>query len=198
MAISAVMLFHSNDDVRKIYDAVIDEMGVRDNAPRGLIYHLCAPVSGGLRVCDVWESREEFERFAQLQIGPITSKHGLTAPLVEITPVHEMALGRSTAHQGTGLFVEWEGDTTMLLQRIVEANARMNFNANPPDGLIVHWTVPSITGVRIIDHWRSREDFNRFVQSRLAGTMDAIGMPPPRIIEFAVYNTIDPRVPAHA
>jgi hypothetical protein len=198
MAISAVMLFHSNDDVRKIYDAVIDEMGVRDHAPPGAIHHMCAVVPGGLRVCDLWETREQFERFAQMQIGPITFKHGLTAPLVELTPVHEMILGNSTARQGIGFFAEWEGDTTMLLQRIVEANARMNAVSNPPDGLVMHWTVPSITGVRVIDHWRSRDDFERFKQTRLAATMEAIGMPPPRFTYFDIYNTIDPRVPAHA
>jgi hypothetical protein len=198
MAISAVMLFTSDGDALKMYDAVMDEMGVRNNAPPGLIHHMSAAAPGGLRVCDVWETREHFERFAQLQIGPLAIKHGLSAPLVEVTPVHEMILGRATARQGVGLFAEWEGDTVTLLQRIVEANARMNAAANPPEGLVVHWTAPSFTGIRVIDHWRSRDDFERFKQARLIDTMDAIGMPPPRMMFFDVYNTLDPRVPAHA
>lgn len=72
----------------------------------------------------------------------------------------------------------------------------MNVAADPPDGLVMHWSAPSRTGIRVVDHWRSREDFERFVQSRLAQTMEGIGMPQPRVTQFEVYNTIDPRVTA--
>lgn len=198
MAISAVLLFTSDGDVRKMYDAVIDEMGVRDHAPHGEIHHWCAPVSGGLRVCDLWETRDVFEDFAKTKIGPITAKHGFERPAIEVTPVHEMIAGRIMAQKGTGVFVEFDGETVELLRKIDEANKKMNVTAEPPDGLVFHWASPSSGGVRVIDHWRSREEFDRFAETRLSQTMRSLGMPQPRMTFFDIYNTIDKRVAAHA
>lgn len=196
MAISAVMLFESDGDVCAIYDAIVDEMGIRDNAPRGLVYHWCAPAGGGLRVCDVWETREDFERFAQEKIGPIGSKHGFAAPALEITLVHEMIVGRDTRHTGCGIFADFDGDTQWLLRKIDEVSARMNVTADPPEGLVFHWAVDAARGVRVIDHWRSREDFERFVQTRLGAAMQSVNVPQPRTTFFNVYNTIDRRIAA--
>jgi hypothetical protein len=198
MAISAVLLFKSNGDVRKIYDAVIDEMGVRDKSPQGAIYHVCAPVEGGLRVFDVWESRNDFDRFAKDKITPLTAKHGLQAPQLEIQDVHEMVPGRLTSHKGTCMIAEFEGDSGQLLSLIDQANKRMSINANPPEGLIFHYATATPKGARVIDHWRSREDFENFVDDQLADTIAALHLPQPHITYLDVYNTIDRRVPTRA
>jgi hypothetical protein len=34
----------------------------------------------GLRVVDVWETKEQFEKFAQDQIGPFSHEAGIPAP----------------------------------------------------------------------------------------------------------------------
>jgi hypothetical protein len=34
----------------------------------------------GIRVTDVWESREQFEKFAEEEIGPRTQEAGIPAP----------------------------------------------------------------------------------------------------------------------
>lgn len=196
MAITAVMLFKSDKDVQKIYDAVIDEMGVRDNPPDGAIYHWCAPVKGGMLVCDMWETRDRFERFSKEKIGPITAKHGLQPPELEIAPVHEFIRGRATDHKGTGLFIEFDGDTQKLLGYVDDINEGANIAGDPPAGLIIHWSMPGASGIRVIDHWRSRQDFDKFVQTRLGPAMQSLNMPQPRITSYEVYNTIDPRVAA--
>lgn len=196
MAITALLVFKSDGDVRKIYDAVIDEMGVRNNPPEGSIYHWCAPVKGGMLVCDAWETREQFERFAQAKIGPITAKHGLQPPEMEIAPVHEMIKGRSTDRKGVGIFVELDGRTSELLGYIDDINKRMNAIADPPPGLVMHWTMATASGIRAVDHWRSREDFEHFVETRLGSALQALNVPQPRIKSYEVYNTIDPRVTA--
>ena len=196
MAISVLLFFRSSGDVRKIYDAIVGEMRIQDAPPRGAIYHWCAPVSGGMQICDIWETREDFDRFAEEKIRPLSAKHGFSAPTTDIMPLHERLEGRANSRKGAGFFIEWDGDTQTLLQKVDDANVRMNVVADPPDGLVMHWTAPSRTGIRVVDHWRSREDFERFVQSRLAQTMDGIGMPQPRVTQFEVYNTIDPRVTA--
>ena len=64
------------------YDQVVAKMGFLPGgtgAPGG-ISHLCTKTDNGIRVSDVWESKEAFERFAQQQIGPVTADVGITAP----------------------------------------------------------------------------------------------------------------------
>ncbi len=39
-----------------------------------------AQTDDGIRVTDVWESREQFEKFAADQIGPITQEVGIPSP----------------------------------------------------------------------------------------------------------------------
>lgn len=43
----------------------------------------------GLRVTDVWDSRETFDTFAQEKIGPITQEVGVAGPLeIQFFEVH--------------------------------------------------------------------------------------------------------------
>jgi hypothetical protein len=64
------------------YEQVIGKMGFTHGgpgAPHGL-FHWVAQTDDGLRVVDVWDSKEEYERFAQEQIGPYTQEAGIPAP----------------------------------------------------------------------------------------------------------------------
>jgi hypothetical protein len=192
------MLFTSDGDVRKMYDAVLDDMGVREAPPRGLLHHWCAPVYGGLRVCDVWESRDLFDTFAKEKIGPLSAKNGFQAPMVEVAQVYEMVPGSTHVRKGIGFFVDFDGDTAQLLKQIDDANKRMNVSANPPEGLAFHCSTAAPRGVRIIDHWRSSEDFERFIDTRLGAILPTVGLPQPRITDFEIYNSLGSRVPTHA
>jgi hypothetical protein len=73
------------------YDQVIQKMGLRQGGPMppGGISHWVAKTDDGIRVVDVWESRETFEKFAQEQIGPYSREAGITEePEVTFTEVH--------------------------------------------------------------------------------------------------------------
>jgi hypothetical protein len=64
------------------YDEVIKRMGFTPGgkgAPGGL-FHWVAKTDSGLRVTDVWDSKEAFEKFAQEKIGPITQEVGVPGP----------------------------------------------------------------------------------------------------------------------
>ena len=54
------------------YDQVIEKMGLTPggSGPSGAISHWVAKTDDGIRVVDVWETREVFDRFAKEQIGP--------------------------------------------------------------------------------------------------------------------------------
>jgi len=64
------------------YDEVIKRMGFRSGGPgaSGALFHWVAKTDDGLRVVDVWESREQFEKFSADKIGPITAQVGIPAP----------------------------------------------------------------------------------------------------------------------
>ena len=62
------------------YDQVIQKMGLRQGGPmpQGGLSHWVAKTDDGIRVVDVWETREDFEKFAQEQIGPYTREVRIT------------------------------------------------------------------------------------------------------------------------
>lgn len=64
------------------YDQVIDKMGFTKGGPGppGALFHWVTKTDDGIRVVDVWESREQFERFAQEKIGPLTQEVGVPGP----------------------------------------------------------------------------------------------------------------------
>ena len=64
------------------YDAVCKLMGLtpKGPGPAGAISHFSTMTESGLRVVDVWESKEQFEKFAQEQIGPFSQQAGLAGP----------------------------------------------------------------------------------------------------------------------
>jgi hypothetical protein len=64
------------------YDQVIALMGLTPGtpAPTGGLFHWAAETEDGIRVVDVWETKEQYERFAQDQIGPYSQQVGIPAP----------------------------------------------------------------------------------------------------------------------
>ena len=64
------------------YDQVVQKMGFRPGGPGGPggLFHWVTKTSDGIRVTDVWQSREAFERFSKEKIGPLTQEVGVPAP----------------------------------------------------------------------------------------------------------------------
>lgn len=73
------------------YDEICGKMGLtpKGPGPAGAISHFATTTSAGLRVVDVWETKEQFEKFAETQIGPHSAAAGVTAPpRMEFFEVH--------------------------------------------------------------------------------------------------------------
>jgi hypothetical protein len=64
------------------YDEVVKRMGFRPGGPGapGGLFHWVTKTDDGIRVVDVWESREQFEKFSKEKIQPITAQVGITGP----------------------------------------------------------------------------------------------------------------------
>jgi len=64
------------------YDQIIGKMHFTPGglgAPGGL-FHWVTQTDTGVRVTDVWDTREAFDAFARDQIGPLTAEVGITTP----------------------------------------------------------------------------------------------------------------------
>lgn len=88
MAIAVVMDFPGG--TLEQYDQVIQKMGFKPSGtggPGGL-FHWVTKTPDGVRVTDVWESREQFEQFSSEKIGPITAEVGVPRPNVTFFEVH--------------------------------------------------------------------------------------------------------------
>jgi hypothetical protein len=89
MAVAVVMDFEGG--TLEQYDEVVDRMGfAREGAgaPGGL-FHWVTSTDNGIRVTDVWNTRDEFDQFAAQTIGPITRDVGIPQePEVSVHEVH--------------------------------------------------------------------------------------------------------------
>jgi hypothetical protein len=75
---------------REQFDVIERSVDPDANPPDGLIFHASGPIDGGWGVIDFWESREQFDRFAEARIGPAVAAGGVSAaPDIRKFPVHE-------------------------------------------------------------------------------------------------------------
>ena len=89
MAIAVVMDFEGA--TLEQYDQICASMGLTPGGalPPGAISHWVTKTDTGIRVTDVWESREQFDAFAQKEIGPKSAAAGVTAaPQTAFYDVH--------------------------------------------------------------------------------------------------------------
>jgi hypothetical protein len=52
------------------YDPVADRLNPEANPPEGLIFHCAGELNGRFEVLDVWETREDFDRFVEDRLIP--------------------------------------------------------------------------------------------------------------------------------
>lgn len=64
------------------YDHVIGAMGfaAAGAGPPGSLFHWVTETADGIRVVDVWDSKEQYELFAEEQIGPLAQQAGISGP----------------------------------------------------------------------------------------------------------------------
>jgi hypothetical protein len=73
------------------YDAAIKAIGhgaMGTPHVGGALFHWAAVTSDGVRVVDVWDSREQFERFSEEKVVPAVQQAGLPEPEIQYTDIH--------------------------------------------------------------------------------------------------------------
>ena len=94
MPVAVVLAFR--DGTLEQYDEVIEKMGFTPGGAgaQGGMFHWVTKTDDGIQVTDVWDSKEQFEQFAQDQIGPITQEVGVpNPPEVTFHEVHNYLTG---------------------------------------------------------------------------------------------------------
>ena len=76
------------------YDEAIKAMGLtpRGRHP-GALFHWVTKTDSGVRVTDVWESKEQCERFVDEQVRPVSEQVGLPEPELRFIEVHNYMVG---------------------------------------------------------------------------------------------------------
>jgi hypothetical protein len=79
------------------YDEVVRKLEKAGaGAPAGRHYHVCFGDPNNLRVSDIWESREAFEKFGET-LRPIMQELGIAPPDIEFFEVHNIIEGAKAA-----------------------------------------------------------------------------------------------------
>ncbi len=74
---------------REQYDQFEEALGVRGNPPQGLIVHTACETASGMRIVDVWESREAWQRFRDETLGPTVQRVAEQSGQQPLPPVFE-------------------------------------------------------------------------------------------------------------
>ena len=80
MAVAVELSIHGQDATIEKYFKVIQLMGAVPEGPHpdpGCLFHWVRSDPSGLFITDVWKTQEEFDKFAQEQIGPKSEQVGL-------------------------------------------------------------------------------------------------------------------------
>ena len=102
MAIALVIEFPGV--TQKQYDKVQDTLGLKgpETWPRGTILHMAGPTAKGWEVVDVWESREQFDRFVSERLTLALKEAGMPEPRPTEFPVYNIVQVRDVAAQRRG------------------------------------------------------------------------------------------------
>ena len=94
---AVVLRFEPQGMTSAKYDEIIkrlDQAGA--GTPAGRLYHVCFGDPNNLRVSDIWESREAFEKFGET-LKPIMQEMGFAPPEIEFFEVHNIIVGQAAA-----------------------------------------------------------------------------------------------------
>src|SRR5690349_5318784 len=86
---SVVMIMRWEGVTKDQYEAVRKLVNWEGDAPQGGQFHVATFDGNGLRVTDIWESAQDFQRFADERLTPGVQQLGIAGqPEVEIYPTH--------------------------------------------------------------------------------------------------------------
>ena len=86
---ATVMIMHWPEVTVDQYEQARREVRWEEDTPRGAKFHVAWFAGDGLHVLDIWDSREDFERFIAERLNPAVERIGIQGqPNVEFAEAH--------------------------------------------------------------------------------------------------------------
>ena len=176
------------------YDAVLEKMQLGGRLPAGALFHAAGVNDEGLRVCDVWESEEAFQRFAEGSIVPISESVGLPRPEVRTFEANQ-ARGSGTGAVEFVQVVSIPGGDAEMFRALDEKV--LGPGGEVPEACVYHVNGALGDGYAVLDYWSSKAARDEFMQSRVGPSVAALGIDAePVIEELTVHNSLTQQAPA--
>lgn len=86
---AVAMLMEIPGGTQEQYDRVMDELQL-ESMPEGGIAHIAAPMEGGWRVLDVWETQQHFERFYEERLKHAIAVAGVPDAVPKFQELHNV------------------------------------------------------------------------------------------------------------
>ena len=82
----------------------MDELGVERRPEGGIYLHLTTPIDAGFRIVEIWDEKENFDRFVERRrLVPANEAIGLDhATEITVTPLHNLFAPRPRRAPRTG------------------------------------------------------------------------------------------------
>jgi hypothetical protein len=88
---ATVMLMEWPGVTQDQYNRVMSHLGLDSSPPSGAIFHVAGFTEGALRVLDIWDSQQAFERFQKDRLTAAVQKAGISGqPKIKYFPVHNI------------------------------------------------------------------------------------------------------------
>jgi hypothetical protein len=186
MAVAYIMDFPGGS--AEDYEAVIAKMQLRDTMPPGGLFHAAGPTDEGWRVCDVWESAEQFQQFADAKIGPLTAEQGMAPPRMRSFAVNQIRRGA----QGPVTFVQVVRLPGIDAESFAEMDTRITGpERQAPEGCVFHVNGMLDGEWCVLDYWTSKDIRDAFIAERVRPAFEAAGVTAmPQFEEMAVHNVM--------
>jgi len=90
---------------REQYDRVMKDLNFEASGPaKGMILHIAGPIATGWQVVDVWETRADFDRFLDRDLGRALKNAGIGTPrMAEFSVYKEFGLPKAVGARTAGM-----------------------------------------------------------------------------------------------
>ena len=190
---AVLMVMEAQGASAEEYDRTNEIMGIHgdDDAPDGLIQHVCAIDGDGVVIADVWESDDALNRFYEERLGAALEQSGIarSAGQPRRMQVHNMLSG-APDDAGVAILIDVPDLGTDAYDEMASSMPAHTGDTSQGPWVTHTAAVSDGGGVFVLDLWESPEAFGKFAEEQIGPAGAKVGMGPvePRILP--VHNRI--------
>jgi hypothetical protein len=87
----AILAIFTGNITKQMYESLRKEVDWEHKQPPGGMFHSAGfDDSGNIRVADIWESKEDLNKFVNERLMPVMQQHKMPTPQMEIFQIHNV------------------------------------------------------------------------------------------------------------